>query len=94
MGKHLSAVTWTIYYVYEWTLWPIGTFLLGVYSQSILWSAIGAIPVLLVSYRSDRIRQKESENPASKMNSIILLFGIELVKMFGLYYFGVYMGSG
>ena len=77
-----------LYCVYEWTIWPVGTFFLGYASGNILWSALAAIPIVMVSYGSDRKRQKQKDKPASRTNSIVLITLIQLAIMFGIYYFG------
>ncbi len=93
MEKHISAATWMLYLVYEWTIWPVGTFFLGYAAGNIIWSALAALPIVMVSYGSDRKRQKEKDKPASRLNSIVLISVIQLALMLGIYFFGFSLSS-
>ena len=86
---HLFAVAWMVYTVYEVALWPLGTIYLGLAGHSIVWSAIGAVPLVLYNYGSDRRRQREKERPETPQNTAIVVLVVFLIAMFGLYYLGV-----
>ncbi|MDA9009617.1 hypothetical protein N9K16_06670, partial [Alphaproteobacteria bacterium] len=61
------------YSVYEWLIWPLGTFLLGFVDYNIFWSVVAATPVITITFTRDRERQKLSKTPYSAINTAVMV---------------------
>ena len=79
--EHLygSGAAWMLYRIYNSALWPLGTFLSGIEGISLIWPAIGAVPVCAIEYSLDRRRQATRKKPLTKTNSAFVCTMVILI---------------
>jgi hypothetical protein len=90
--RHQYGVAWALYSIYEFGLWPIGTFIGGLEGLSLLWPTVAAIPLMGINYSLDRQRQADEERPASKANSLIVVALMYTLPMSLIYLLGYAIG--
>ncbi|WP_337660098.1 hypothetical protein [Anderseniella sp. Alg231-50] len=87
-----NAVAWMAYNTYLYGIWPLGAVLSGMLGEGMVWSAIGAAPLVLITFLDDRRTQKLSDDPRSITNSLVVVLLLFVSLTLSLYFLGRLFG--